>query len=429
MGIISEKEILSLIIPKELAKEYDVVAIVETEKYIEMVLKENNRLPKDYQRNKRETIEVKQWETQQWLTFPLRGKQCRLKIKRKRWIIKPTNNTVTNKIPSGVYGMKISEEFGIYLKKIIEMQVTDIPRIARIMRLCPNTLRAWYQRYLTKMESEAVDSVVVTENIGTKLKIDEVSLHRGDFWTILSNSETKKACAIIKGTKVEELGKYLNYFSIKQRYSVREITLDMSNSFDWIAREYFPNALRVIDRFHVQRIIYDAVQEMRVQERKKVIKEERESQYNKTKELFSNGDTRRQLLARSRGLLFKSDNKWTDSQKERAKILFNEYLDLKNAYVLSQQFKHWYDKKYSRKIAKERLNRLYEEIEKISYPSLLEAIETIKRHEGDILNYFKERSTNAYAESLNSKIKLFKTLVRGINKPEYFIFRLATYIT
>ena len=44
---------------------------------------------------------------------------------------------------------------------------------------------------------------------------------------------------------------------------------------------------------------------------------------------FPNGDTRPELLIRSRYLLFKSADKWTERQKERAKILFEEYPDIK----------------------------------------------------------------------------------------------------
>ena len=431
MEIITKKQILGLIIPKELVEDYEVESIVENKEYVEILLRENKKGLVD-ERYHGKTIELHRWEYLQLITFPLKGKQCRIKIKKKRFRIQETGKTSTNEVPGLTYGMKIPEEFGIYLKKIIEIQVTDIPRIARIMKVCPNTLRTWYKRYLTDMESIASENVVVTKNMGTKLKIDEVCLHKGDFWTILSNAETKKACAIMKGTKIEKLSKQLDHFSVKQRYAVKEITLDMSNSFDWIARTYFPNATQVIDRFHVQRIVQDAVQEMRVKERRLVIREERELQdkgIQIKKNSFSNGDTRRQLLARSRGLLFKSINNWTESQNERAQILFKEYPDMKKSYDLSQKFKNWYDKKYSRAIAQERLQYIYQEIEETNYRPLIEAIETIKRHEGGILNYFRNRSTNAYAESLNSKIKLFKTLVRGINKPKYFIFRLATYIT
>ncbi|RKZ25108.1 DDE transposase [bacterium] len=277
------------------------------------------------------------------------------------------------------------------------------------------------------MTTVASENIVITKNMGTRLKIDEVCLHKGDFWTILSNANTKKACAIMKGTKVAELGTYLNKFTTKQRLNVTEITLDMSQSFDWIARTYFPNAEKVIDRFHVQRVVYDAVQEMRVKERKIIIQAEREGII--LRKTFTNGDTRRQLLARSRGLLYKPMKRWTNTQKERAEILFQEYPHIQKAYLLSQKLKAWYDKKYSREIAEKRLHEWYKEVEDSGFKALQEAAETIKRHEGWILNYFNNRSTNAYAESLNSKVKLFKTLVRGITKPEYFIYRLATYIT
>ena len=44
---------------------------------------------------------------------------------------------------------------------------------------------------------------------------------------------------------------------------------------------------------------------------------------------YANGDTRKELLIRSRYLLFKSADKWTERQKQRAGILFDEYPDIK----------------------------------------------------------------------------------------------------
>lgn len=45
--------------------------------------------------------------------------------------------------------------------------------------------------------------------------------------------------------------------------------------------------------------------------------------------------------------------------------------------------------------------------------------------EEEILNYFVNRSTNASAESLNAKIKLFRALLRGIVDKKFFLFRLT----
>ena len=53
--------------------------------------------------------------------------------------------------------------------------------------------------------------------------------------------------------------------------------------------------------------------------------------------ILKNGDTRKQLIARSRYLLFKHHSKWTDSQKERAEVLFEEYPKIQQAYKLTME--------------------------------------------------------------------------------------------
>ncbi|HRH36190.1 MAG TPA: transposase, partial [Catalimonadaceae bacterium] len=41
-----------------------------------------------------------------------------------------------------------------------------------------------------------------------------------------------------------------------------------------------------------------------------------------------------------------------------------------------------------------------------------------------ILNFFINRSTNAFAESFNAKIKLYRANLRGVSNPTFFLFRL-----
>jgi len=43
----------------------------------------------------------------------------------------------------------------------------------------------------------------------------------------------------------------------------------------------------------------------------------------------------------------------------------------------------------------------------------------------NILNFFDNRSTNANAESFNSKIKLFRANLRGVTDVKFFLFRLV----
>ncbi|WP_302319746.1 transposase, partial [uncultured Duncaniella sp.] len=50
---------------------------------------------------------------------------------------------------------------------------------------------------------------------------------------------------------------------------------------------------------------------------------------------------------------------------------------------------------------------------------------TFKNHAPTILNYFRRRATNASAEAFNSKVKIFRSQMRGVRDHDFFIFRLV----
>ena len=124
--------------------------------------------------------------------------------------------------------------------------------------------------------------------------------------------------------------KCLKKIPLEQREQVKSITLDMANSMYSIARQSFPNALQIIDRFHVQKLMYEALQDLRIQyrwqamdEENKAVKQAKEKEEQYTPARFDNGDTLKQLLARSRYLLFKLPDKWSKSQEVRANLVAN----------------------------------------------------------------------------------------------------------
>lgn len=239
---------------------------------------------------------------------------------------------------------------------------------------------------------------------------------------------------MIKGTKSSVVSEILMKLSTRSRMKVEEITLDMSNAMDWIARECFPNAMKINDRFHVQQLVSDALQEMRIAERWKTIEEENELVQKCRKQkisyhplTYSNGDSKKQLLARSRYLLFKPSSKWTESQRERAQILFQEFPELEEGYHLSMLFYSFYEYSQIKEEAKLKLNSWYVKVNENRFKSFITVAESIKNHEGWILNYFPTRSTNASAESFNAKLKGFRTLVRGVTDRKFFLFRITTF--
>ena len=261
-------------------------------------------------------------------------------------------------------------------------------------------------------------------------------LSRGELYTILINKEKRGAAgsiiAIIKGTDVKTVTSILLKLSRRRRFQVREITLDMAPNMEQTARICFPAARRVTDRFHVQKLAYEAVQDMRVKARWEALDEESvQIAYAKAcgktyhAPVFENGDSRKQLLARSIYLLYKKESLWTESQRVRAGILFREYPDIKKAYCLSMRLGLIYHQCRHKDVALTRLARWYDEVDKSGFLAFGRVARSIQTHYLEIINYFERRSTNAASESFNAKIKNFRSQFRGVKDKAFFLFRLS----
>jgi len=213
---------------------------------------------------------------------------------------------------------------------------------------------------------------------------------------------------------------------------VKEVTLDMAGNMNLIARKCFPRTDIVTDRFHVQKLASEAVQEERIRLRWEIIDQENKAiaEAQKTNkpyqpELLRNGDTHRQLLARSRYLLFKSKTKWTLKQIERAEILFQLYPTIQKAYNLTQALTNIFETNTDKNVARLKLAHWYDKVGKSEFKSFNTIARSIQIHYEQILNYFNNRSTNASAESFNAKIKEFRAQFRGVRDIKFFLYRLT----
>ncbi len=199
-----------------------------------------------------------------------------------------------------------------------------------------------------------------------------------------------------------------------------------------IARRSFPKAIIVSDRFHVQKLASDAVQEQRIKYRWEAIEQEnqerqiaKETDQSFKPHILENSGTSKQLLARSRYLLFKSPANWTSIQNHRAEILFDRYLLLKSAYELSQKLVDVFNRKTTKEIAYKKLALWYNAVENAGFKSFNVIANTTKQNYNQILNYFNNRSTNASAESFNTKVKALRRQFRGVSNTSFFLYRLA----
>lgn len=272
------------------------------------------------------------------------------------------------------------------------------------------------------------------ENIGSRLSIDEVSLSKGELYTFVTNKKGKgkkgTLVASIKGTRSDDLIKVLEKLPLDIRREVDEVTLDMAKNIELATKIAFPESTLVTDRFHVVKLVTEALQHIRIQLRWKELDKENKAileakeQGLKYKPIqLSNGDTPKQLLARSRYIIAKKPHQWTENQNKRAKLLFKKYPQLEVAYKHTKEFRNIYELS-DKLMAKERFEKWIEDTFENKLETFYTAANTLKANFINILNFFNNRNTNANAESFNAKIKLFRANLRGVTDTAFFLFRL-----
>jgi len=271
-------------------------------------------------------------------------------------------------------------------------------------------------------------------NMGEHLSIDEVSLSQGELYTFVTNKagHGKKGTLVasIKGTRSQDMIRILEKLPLEQRLRVKEVTLDMAKNMESTVRSVFPKAKAVTDRFHVVKLVIDALQHIRIKYRwkeldreNKAIEKARKTKVKYIPKVLSNGDTPKQLLARSRFLLFKEPSKWTEHQQLRASVLFRRYPVIKRAYEHTMQFRKIYSNN-NRSTAEQQITQWIEQSEELGIQEFNIAARSIRYNMDNILNFFINRNTNANAESFNAKIKRFRANLRGVTDTAFFLFRI-----
>jgi transposase len=272
------------------------------------------------------------------------------------------------------------------------------------------------------------------KNLGVYLSIDELSLSKGELYTFVTNKsghgKQGTLVASIKGTRSQDIIKVLEKLPLQVRKQVKEITLDMAKNMESSVTMAFPEATLVTDRFHVVKLAMESLQHLRIKLRwieldkeNKAIEEAKKQGLKYNPIQLSNGDTPKQLLARSRYIIAKKPNDWTENQKQRAALVFKLYPHLETAYKHTLEFRSIYENT-DKLMAKERFRKWIEKTFEQKLKTFYTTANTIKSNFENILNFFNNRNTNANAESFNAKIKLFRANSRGVTDTTFFLFRL-----
>lgn len=288
--------------------------------------------------------------------------------------------------------------------------------------------------------------ILEVDNMGDHMAVDEKYIN-GEFYTLLTNGKSGKIALMAATTKASDLAQVMPQFGDK-RFDVKIISRDLAPNYDWFGREQFMNAAHVADKFHVIKNGFEALQDLRIYYRQRLLTKRREAydEFKKKKKenpqlkfdykepKLKNGETHRQILARGQYLLYKKQSQWSESQNKRAELLFHHYPDLQKAHKRICEFRAWYAKENitieGRNLGPIRaeLNQWYQRIENDDIPELLNFKHLVERNSGAILNYFITGASNAIAESNNAKIQNLLNQNKGVKNLDFFYFRLKNFL-
>ncbi len=267
----------------------------------------------------------------------------------------------------------------------VEATIHTFAEVARKTGITDVTVKNMFMEHVKRLENKY--KFETPEVLG----IDEVKMV-GEYRCVLTNIGHLTLYDILPSRRLDKLREYFGKFP--EPLKVKVFCTDFWSSYATVAREFFPNAVVVADRFHVQRMGNNALEEVRKSYRKTLSKTDR----------LKLKDDRKLLLMKG------------DKLSEQAQCALDELLDrhphLRSAWECKEGFSKIYDatdRHTANQLMDEWLQNVPTELEK----PFREAISVLRTRRDHILNYFDFRFTNAYTESINAGIKTANRMGRG----------------
>jgi len=180
---------------------------------------------------------------------------------------------------------------------------------------------------------------------------------------------------------------------------IRTVTSDLSRLFLPAIARNFPNAEHTTDKFHVKQILMNALDDVRKEEQKSV------------------ADKRGLFLGRRLFMVPKSN--LNQAQAETIAAMSNRYPKTGRAYRIVASLDDFYRFR-SLNDAEISLRGLVSWMRRCRLEPMKEAAKTLVNHKDKILNFLRNRLTNAICEGINSLVQAPKRKARGYHTFEGF---------
>jgi len=283
--------------------------------------------------------------------------------------------------------------FEAFAMALIEREM-PVNRVAEILGVNPQRVWTLFNHWIKKArDADDVSSV-------TRLGVDETSSRKGHKYVTLGvDLETSRVIHACAGKGKETLHKIQQHLENKgvAKEQITQLSMDLSPAFIAGGAESFPAAKITFDRFHVVKLLNEAMDKVRRAERQE------HDELKGHKYLFLRN--RQNLSDKQEASLAAMIELYPNLGKAyRLKVLFNDLWDMPDKAAATMFLSNWCN-----------------EVEEAKIPAFMAFSKTVRGHWSGIIHFVESRITNGVLEGINSRVQLAKRRARGYRNTGNFI--------
>ena len=280
------------------------------------------------------------------------------------------------------------EEMAAYLA-----QVTDRTTVSRLLGM------SWLAvgRIVERVVARRLDAGRFTKL--RRIGVDEFSYRkRHHYLTLVVDHDRRRVVWAAKGRSAETLQRFFDQLGAAGRARIELVTADLAASYQKAVRARVPQARVVFDRFHVERLAADAVDEVRRAEQHRL------------------GTPERKTLKGMRYALLKRPDRLKPGEARRLAALRRENRALDRAYEL-KEYLATILRQGTPEGAEELLDQWLKWAARSRLAPFVKLARTVRKHAAGILAYLDTRMTNGPVEGINNKLRVIARRAYGFHSP------------
>ncbi len=261
---------------------------------------------------------------------------------------------------------------------------------AQLLRTSPSTLSDQLHRSIKRIRYD--HKIRALKHVG----IDEISYCKGHkYVTLVYDLERSVVVWAGAGKGRETIDKFFNdELSDYQKNQIKVGCCDMSNSYIGAIKAHCPNAVLVLDRFHMVKALNEAVDEVRKEQWREA------------------SATNRKVLKGLRWLLYRHSSTRTRENTGTLKALEKANNRIYRAWRLKDEFEQFWE--YKATWAAERfLKNWMTSALRSRLAPLKKFVNTLRKYYFGVVAFIQVRITNAVGEGLNRIAKIVKNRASG----------------